>query len=114
MYVYVRNEEENTYSVGFYDPGGQWHVESELPNDKAAANRVHWLNGGQKPKAIPYDIMRVNNSLNAIIGYGELIHEAFEESSHGTPLDEEVMERDLERIVAAANEIKDVLQSNTG
>jgi hypothetical protein len=46
MYVYVESE-PGLYTVGFYDPNnGQWHPESDHESREAAANRVHWLNGG--------------------------------------------------------------------
>jgi hypothetical protein len=41
--------------VGFYDPSGKWIPESDHGNREDAADRVHWLNGGEKEEEIsPY------------------------------------------------------------
>lgn len=45
MYVYVKSE-EYLWTVGFYDPNGNWHSEGDYDSAKEAAERVHWLNGG--------------------------------------------------------------------
>jgi hypothetical protein len=45
MYVYRRSEPQ-LWTVGFYDPSGQWQPESDHDNRDLAAERVHWLNGG--------------------------------------------------------------------
>jgi len=45
MYVYVRSE-SNLWTVGFYDPKGQWHADSDHAEQEMAARRAHWLNGG--------------------------------------------------------------------
>jgi hypothetical protein len=45
MWVYVRSE-PGLYTVGFYDPKGKWHAESDHASADAAAYRVRWLNGG--------------------------------------------------------------------
>lgn len=34
------------FTVGFYEPTGKWHPESDWQSADAAAARVHWLNGG--------------------------------------------------------------------
>jgi hypothetical protein len=47
MYVYIRSE-KNLWTVGFYDPQGKWHSESDYGSRERAADRVHWLNGGGK------------------------------------------------------------------
>lgn len=46
MYVYVYNQRENFYTVGFYDPQGKWHAESDQNTSEEAAARVAYLNGG--------------------------------------------------------------------
>jgi hypothetical protein len=46
MYVYIRSEPQ-LYTVGFYDPTGKWHPESDHESREDAAKRVHWLNGGR-------------------------------------------------------------------
>lgn len=45
MYVYIRSE-PGVYTVGFYDPTGQWHAESDFGTTVEAAARVNYLNGG--------------------------------------------------------------------
>jgi hypothetical protein len=44
MYVYVQSE-PGLWTVGFYDPQGQWIAESDHSSADEAATRVHWLNG---------------------------------------------------------------------
>jgi hypothetical protein len=53
MYVYVMNRDEPNgssakYTVGFYDPTGKWHPESDYATTEEAAHRVSWLNGNSK------------------------------------------------------------------
>ena len=48
MYVYLRNKYERIYTVGFYDPDGEWHPESDHESAEEAAKRVHYLNGGKE------------------------------------------------------------------
>ena len=45
MYVYIKSE-ANLWTVGFYNPTGQWMAESDWESKKGAADRVHYLNGG--------------------------------------------------------------------
>lgn len=45
MYVYIKTE-SNLWTVGFYVPGGEWHSENDYHSEKEAAERVHYLNGG--------------------------------------------------------------------
>ena len=44
MYVYIRSE-ENLWTVGFYDPTGEWHSEGDYGDREEAADRVAYLNG---------------------------------------------------------------------
>ena len=44
-YVYIRSE-PGLWTVGFYDPSGKWHPESDWNSTMEAAKRVHYLNGG--------------------------------------------------------------------
>jgi len=44
MYVYIESE-RGLWTVGFYDPDGQWHSESDYTDREEAAQRVAWLNG---------------------------------------------------------------------
>ena len=59
MYVYIISEKPcadndyNTlYTVGFYDPAGKWHPDSDHEDREIAAERVAFLNGGPKPDSI--------------------------------------------------------------
>jgi hypothetical protein len=45
VYVYVQSE-PNLFTVGFYDPKGEWHPDSDYNKREDAAKRVAYLNGG--------------------------------------------------------------------
>jgi hypothetical protein len=47
-YVYIQSEfgEYPLWTVGFYDPNGKWQPESDHSSSEEAAQRVHYLNGG--------------------------------------------------------------------
>lgn len=63
MYVYIQSEKPGWYpspkqpdsvyltgllwTVGFYDPNGNWHSESDHGTTEDAAARVAWLNGSK-------------------------------------------------------------------
>jgi hypothetical protein len=47
MYVYLYSQGDNLFTVGFYDPSGKWHPESDHTTREQAAERVHYLNGGK-------------------------------------------------------------------
>lgn len=48
MYVYLKYlRGEELWTVGFYDPDGKWHAESDHDAPDKAAARVNYLNGGQ-------------------------------------------------------------------
>ncbi len=49
MYVYIRSE-PMLWTVGFYDPDGKWHSDSDYNDREQAAERVAWLNGSGKPE----------------------------------------------------------------
>lgn len=44
-YVYIRSE-PGLWTVGFYDPKGKFLAENHHKKQEDAANRVHFLNGG--------------------------------------------------------------------
>jgi hypothetical protein len=50
MYVYKKSTfpGERLWTVGFYDPSGRWHPESDHDSEQSAAERVHYLNGGRE------------------------------------------------------------------
>jgi anaerobic selenocysteine-containing dehydrogenase len=49
MWVYSKstNTKGISYLVGYFDPQGAWHQESEWDRREDAAARVNYLNGGQ-------------------------------------------------------------------
>ena len=56
QWVYTQSEFHkdwgfDLWTVGFYDPDGRWQPESDHETAEAAAERVHWLNGGEKSRA---------------------------------------------------------------
>ena len=51
MYVYIQSE-RTLWTVGFYDPNGKWHSDSDHSDREEAAKRVHYLNGGQETVVI--------------------------------------------------------------
>jgi len=50
VWVYVRSE-SYLYTVGFYAPDGNWHSDSDHDSKKKAADRVHYLNGGESKES---------------------------------------------------------------
>lgn len=44
-WVYIQSE-PGLWTVGFYTPDGAWHPERDYNHREAAAERVHYLNGG--------------------------------------------------------------------
>ncbi len=53
MYVYIESEHNTNgslWTVGFYSPDGKWHPESDHETQESAAERVHYLNGGNEPE----------------------------------------------------------------
>lgn len=60
-YVYVVSEPETPlYTVGFFDPNGKWHPESDFNSREDAAKRVAYLNGANAP--LPAGIQEALNS----------------------------------------------------
>lgn len=47
MYVYIQSE-QGLWTVGHYNPQGKWIPESDWATPEQAAERVHYLNGGNK------------------------------------------------------------------
>jgi len=62
MYIYKRTE-PNLYTVGTTDGGG-WDTDSDWPTKEKAADRCHFLNGGDA-------------SLGELIAAIRLLHHAF-------------------------------------
>jgi len=60
MYVY-RKTESDLYTVGYYTPvgnrdGGKWVAESDHDDSERAAERVHFLNGGERTRKVKVNI----------------------------------------------------------
>jgi hypothetical protein len=56
MWIYICSERSSCYSlytVGFYNPKGEWQSESDYGTKEEAAARVHYLNGGKDEKNVP-------------------------------------------------------------
>lgn len=49
MYAYQKTE-PGQWSVGVFSATGEWQTESVWNTPEEAAERVHWLNGGQTPE----------------------------------------------------------------
>ena len=45
-YVYIQSE-PTLWTVGFYDPKGEWHPDSDHEDREKAAERTAWLNGSR-------------------------------------------------------------------
>ena len=44
MWVYIESE-PGLWTVGFYDPSGEWHPDSDHTSRESAGKRVAYLNG---------------------------------------------------------------------
>jgi len=53
MYVYIESE-PGLWTVGFYDPTGKWHPESDHNRKRDAAYRVIFLNGGEEEPLLDF------------------------------------------------------------
>ena len=64
MYVYIKSE-PNLFTVGFYDPNGKWHPQSDWNNRNEAVDRVSFLNGNKSANSgfipNPSDISYMND-----------------------------------------------------
>lgn len=56
LWVYVKSE-SNLWTVGFYDPQGKWHPESDHAYQFKTVRRVHYLNGGET-ESHPDELLR--------------------------------------------------------
>ena len=52
VWIYRRTE-PGLWTVGFYDPHGTWHPTTDHDTADEAAERCHWLNGGNARLATP-------------------------------------------------------------
>jgi hypothetical protein len=83
-YVYLKTLPEGLWTVGFYDPKGNWHPESDHDTAKDAAERVVYLNGGSR-KAAPADKPTLRDYFAAramegyIVGWAGEVHLNYED-----------------------------------
>jgi hypothetical protein len=60
-WVYVKSE-PGLYTVGFYDPTGKWHSDSDYSDRADARERCAWLNGAQ-PQHLMVRVARAMENL---------------------------------------------------
>lgn len=46
-WVYIDSDFDGSWFVGFYEPDGKWRAISKHDTEEEAAERVHYLNGGE-------------------------------------------------------------------
>ena len=63
MYVYIETE-RFLWTVGFYDPTGKFHSDSDYPHVEEAAARVNYLNGGKGEERPRYQTQYSPNERN--------------------------------------------------
>lgn len=75
MYVYKESERwvekghtHVLYTVGFYDPDGKWHPESDHDNQEEAAKRVAYLNGSESHLKMIQKIGEIKEELKKLKG----------------------------------------------
>lgn len=54
-WVYQRSE-ASLWTIGFYDPKGEWYPTDDFDSQDEAAARVAWLNGGSPAPVTPSDL----------------------------------------------------------
>ncbi len=54
MWVYIESDDDGDtlFTVGFYDPKGNWHSDSDHSERSKAQSRVNYLNGGNVSYAV--------------------------------------------------------------
>ena len=57
-YVYIKSE-PGLWTVGFYDPAGNWHPDSDHSDREEAGKRVAYLNGGELNNIIEVEDMLI-------------------------------------------------------
>lgn len=77
MYVYLRSE-PSLWTVGFYHPDGRWEAESDHQRAEEAAQRVHWLSGGQ-------DVSRLTQAAPALLAACRMAESVVRRLGEDTP-----------------------------
>ena len=49
MYVHKYVARDRLWTVGYFDPQGQWHALFDCDSSDAAIELIHYLNGGERP-----------------------------------------------------------------
>jgi hypothetical protein len=79
MWVYLKTESGSystgLWTVGFYDPEGRWHAESDYDNREEAAARVNWLNGGTGQLSTRIEVRPYEEVDFELRGFTELLPE---------------------------------------
>lgn len=80
MWVYKQTE-PGLHTVGFYDPDGKWHPDSDGTKEECA-QRVHYLNGGgvqaeQKLQELREYVTSPNAPNLVVLVSGDPVHEAY-------------------------------------
>jgi folylpolyglutamate synthase/dihydropteroate synthase len=65
-WTYKRTEAE-LWTVGHYTPDGVFEAESDHPDAKAAAARVHWLHGGLADEDVNRRLAQLTEQVEALI-----------------------------------------------
>lgn len=58
-WVYLQFDGERVWTVGFYDPDGKFHPDSDWKSRLSAAQRTAWLNGASTGQEEPLRKNRV-------------------------------------------------------
>lgn len=70
MWVYVQSE-PSLYTVGFYDPAGKWHSDSDHEIRTGAANRAAFLNGARPPMARTVFVFQCRGTITVMDEFGD-------------------------------------------
>jgi hypothetical protein len=65
MYVYLHSE-PNLFTVGSYDPKGNWIPDCDFSTREEARQRVHYLNGGGDFEILEARIKTLEDAVKAL------------------------------------------------
>ena len=87
MWVYQKTESQ-LWTVGYYDPQGNWHTESDHTDPVKAAERTAWLNGQGAKEVNVNEItfsVKIPEDATKIIELGHNVIEALKKFQEGHP-----------------------------
>ncbi|GEM_PF-1923604 len=87
MWVYQKTE-AHLWSVGFFDPLGNWHTDSDLDDQGKAAARCNYLNGVPSEAVLPNEIkfsVKIPEDATKLIELGHNVIEALKRFQEGHP-----------------------------